>query len=75
MTIDSRQLITVEEAARRLSLSRSVVYRLMRDHELDDVKIGRSRRIVADSVDDYIGRKVSTSSTRDARGRRVATSV
>jgi excisionase family DNA binding protein len=59
MTTDTRLLLTVEEAADRLSLSRSVVYRLMRDHEVEDVKIGRSRRITADSVADYVARQTA----------------
>lgn len=58
MIDDSRELLTVEEAAHRLSLSRTVVYRLMRDHEVDDVKIGRARRITAASVTAFVRRGV-----------------
>lgn len=54
--IDSRELLTIEEAAHRLSLSRTIVYRLMREGEVEDVKIGRARRITAQSVTDYVDR-------------------
>ena len=65
MPTDTRELITVEEAAYRLSLSRSVVYRLMRDGEVEDVKVGRSRRITAESVSAFVDRM--TADGADAR--------
>ena len=41
---DDSLLVTVEEAARRLSLSRSSVYELLSAGNLLSVKIGASRR-------------------------------
>lgn len=37
--------ITVEEAAKRLNLGRTHVFRLLKDGTIPSVKLGRSRRI------------------------------
>lgn len=47
-------LLTVEEAARRLRLGRTLVYRLIASGELESVKVGRLRRIPADCLPAYI---------------------
>jgi excisionase family DNA binding protein len=47
-------LVTVEEAAEALSLSRSQVYDLIAKRELDSVKIGRSRRITREALASYV---------------------
>ena len=47
-------LLTITAVADRLAISRSMVYELMRDGSLSSVKIGRSRRIPAESVEQYI---------------------
>ena len=47
-------LLTVEEAARRLSLSRTVLYELVLTHQITSLKIGRSRRIPLDALTDFI---------------------
>lgn len=43
-------LLSPEEVARLLSISRTRVYELAAQGQLESVAIGRSRRIVADSV-------------------------
>lgn len=48
------ELIEVAEAARRLSVGKSTVYRLIRKGELPSYRIGRLRRIRADDVRDMI---------------------
>ncbi len=47
-------LVTVEEAARRLSIGRTAAYMLVLRGELQSVKIGRTRRVVVASLNDYI---------------------
>jgi len=47
-------LITVEEAARRLSIGRSHVYAQMQRGNLRSVRIGRSRRILARDLEGFI---------------------
>ena len=49
-------LVTVEEAARRLSIGRTATYMLVRKGELQSVKIGRTRRVVVASIDDYVSK-------------------
>jgi excisionase family DNA binding protein len=47
-------LLTVEEAAQLLSLGRTRIYQLIRDGQLRTIKCGKSRRVVADSLRDFI---------------------
>jgi excisionase family DNA binding protein len=49
-----RELITVQEAADRLAVSRWMIYRLIWDRQIKSVQIGRCRRIVRQSFDDYL---------------------
>jgi excisionase family DNA binding protein len=44
-------LVTVEEAGRRLGISRSAAYLLIGAGTLTSVKLGRSRRVPAAAVD------------------------
>lgn len=53
---DAPYLITVEEAARRLSIGRTNAYMLVLKGELQSVKIGRTRRVLVSSVEAYIQR-------------------
>jgi len=48
------KLLTVPAVAVILSLSESKVWQLTRSGELETVKIGWSRRVLASSVDSYI---------------------
>jgi excisionase family DNA binding protein len=48
------RLIRVEEAAKLLDIGRSAVYDLIRSGRLRSVKIGRSRRIPREAVDEVI---------------------
>lgn len=52
-------LISVEEAARRLSIGRTAAYLLVLKGELQSVKIGRTRRVVVASLEAYIQRLIS----------------
>jgi excisionase family DNA binding protein len=51
---DQGELITVQAAADRLAVSRWMIYRLIWDQQLKSVQIGRCRRIVRRSLDDYV---------------------
>lgn len=55
---------TVEEAAGLLSLSRAHVYRLMDLAEIGSVTIGRSRRITARQLEEFLRRLESGGSWR-----------
>ena len=52
-------LLTPEEAARQLSIGRTKVFALMESGTLRSVKIGRSRRIPADALIEYIATLVA----------------
>jgi excisionase family DNA binding protein len=47
-------LLTVPEAARRLSLGRTIVYELIASGELPSLKIGRARRIPAIALEQWV---------------------
>ena len=49
-------LLTPQEAAESLGLSRSQLSELMRKHELVSILIGRSRRIPAAALKEYVQR-------------------
>ncbi len=54
--LDRQKLaVTVEEAARLLSLNRTKVYALCTRGELRSLKIGRSRRIPVAALHEYLG--------------------
>ncbi|GHH56993.1 excisionase family DNA-binding protein [Lentzea cavernae] len=48
-----RILLRVEEAARRLSISRTTMFGLLKSGEIDSVLIGRLRRIPTTALDAY----------------------
>lgn len=56
---ESKILLTVEEAAERLSLGRTSVFSLISANEIRSVKIGKARRIVASSLHDYVAAKLA----------------
>lgn len=57
----SLALVTVEEAARRLVIERTVCYRLISPGELESVTVGRLRKVLADAVPEYVARLCTTS--------------
>ncbi len=52
-------LLSVREAARRLAIGRSLLYRLMLERQILSVKIGRSRRVPIWALDEFVKTKVS----------------
>jgi len=54
MTTATAELLTVPQVMARLKLGRSTVYDLIRSRRLVSITIGRSRRIPADAVRDFI---------------------
>lgn len=47
-------LLTVREAAREIAVSKAQMYRLLQAGEIESVKIGRSRKIVRESLVQYV---------------------
>ena len=56
MTTATKLLLSVEEAAELLGLSRTTVYDLLRTRTLTSVRIGRCRRIALHALQEYIDR-------------------
>lgn len=55
-------LESIASACARLDLSRGMINKLLREGEIESVKIGRARRILSSSVDDLIRRRRTPSS-------------
>lgn len=53
---DQPILLTVEQAAQRLGIGRSLMYELIATDEIESIHIGRLRRIPADAIPTYITR-------------------
>lgn len=51
------RLLTVEEAALRLSIGRTKMFTLVSSGEVESVTIGRSRRVPAECLDEYVARR------------------
>jgi excisionase family DNA binding protein len=49
-------LLTVEEAARRLRIGRTLCFQLIGTGELESVPIGRLRRVPAAAIPEYVNR-------------------
>lgn len=47
-------LLSPEQAAERLAVGRTTVYALIASGELETVRVGRSRRVVAESTDAFV---------------------
>jgi excisionase family DNA binding protein len=56
MAEDTRVLITVQEAARRLAIGRSHLYQLLQRGALPSIRIGRARRIRVSDLEEFVDR-------------------
>jgi excisionase family DNA binding protein len=52
--VDSKLLLTVEEAAFRLGIGRTVMYRLVMSGAVESVTLGRLRRVPCDCLNAYV---------------------
>jgi excisionase family DNA binding protein len=50
------ELLTFNEVCRRLMISRSTLYRLITDRELNPVHVGKRRRVPSEQVRSYVER-------------------
>lgn len=51
-----RQMLTVEQAAKTLSIGRTTMFALIKSGEIESVRIGFLRRVPADAIDAYLVR-------------------
>lgn len=61
-------LLTVPEAAKRLSIGRTMVYELIARRELVSVKVGRARRIPVAALELWVREQLAKDSTTDVAG-------
>jgi excisionase family DNA binding protein len=65
-------LLTVDEAAKRLRLGRTLVYRLISSGQLESVTVGRLRRIPAECLAEYVATLRRTRSSGATNGTSAA---
>ena len=51
-----RLLLTVEEAAERIGICRSNMFKLIRRGEIQSVRVGRLRRVTPEALEDFVRR-------------------
>lgn len=56
--MDERLLLTVNQAAERLGISRTLTYALVMSRELPSVKLGRARRVPTAELQRFVDRLV-----------------
>jgi excisionase family DNA binding protein len=54
--LDDKLLLTIDEAAQRLGIGRSHAYIYVLKGELQSVKLGRSRRVPAAALEEFVER-------------------
>jgi len=54
--VPARVMFTAEEAAQQLGIGRTMMYRLIRNGDIESVRIGRLRRVPAAAIQDYAAR-------------------
>ncbi|GLY39609.1 hypothetical protein Amsp01_056330 [Amycolatopsis sp. NBRC 101858] len=54
-----REMLTVEQAADRLAVSRTTMFALIKDGVVPSVLIGRNRRVPADELAAYVERLIA----------------
>ena len=64
---DDLLLLPVDEAARRLSIGRSLLYELLASGEIHSVHVGRLRRVPASALTDFINRRSVPTGSVDQR--------
>jgi excisionase family DNA binding protein len=64
--VRSRVLLTAEEAAERLGIGRTVMFKLIRTGEIESVQIGRLRRVPASEIQKYANRLIKGTPASEA---------
>ncbi len=60
---ERKLLLTVEEAAERLSLGRTLVYDLVMRKQITSLKVGRARRIPVTALDEFVTHELGQTAT------------
>jgi excisionase family DNA binding protein len=57
--MDTKLLLTVDEAADRLSIGRATLYRMISSGLIESVSIGRSRRVPVRALEQFVARQLA----------------
>jgi excisionase family DNA binding protein len=64
-------LFTIEEVANILHIGRSTVFKLIKEGSIQSIKMGRSRRVPIDAMQNYVNDLVSESSASRSESTKV----
>ena len=59
MNTEPALLLTVDEARKRLSVGRTVLYRLLADSSIRSIMIGKSRRIPVQALEEFVATRMA----------------
>lgn len=65
---DAPLVASPNQAMKRLQISRSTLYELLNEGELQSYTQGRSRRITVHSINSYVERRLAAEAARRGRG-------
>ena len=69
--MDGKLLLSVSEAAERLGLGRTLVYRLVLCGDIKSVTVGRCRRVPVEALEAFVQERLAESNPRAmSRGRK-----
>lgn len=71
---ETRLLLSVDEAAQTMGISRATVYELLASGELASLKIGARRLIACETIESFIARRLAGSDESAATGTTAAAS-
>lgn len=54
---DDRMLLSVEDAAERLDIGRTMLYELISDGEIHAIHVGRLRKVPVEALREYVDRQ------------------
>ena len=59
-------LLTVEDAAQRLRIGRTLMYGLIRSGEVESIPVGRLRRVPVECLDEYVKRSRAANQSKNS---------
>jgi excisionase family DNA binding protein len=59
MRLETKLLLSVDEAATLMSLGRSIVYDLVMRQQIASIKVGRMRRIPVSALREYVQKRLA----------------
>lgn len=66
------ELLTIGQAAERLQIGRSLLYRFVQRGEISSLRLGRRRLILASSLEEFVARQLEEQLDADTTARQTS---